>query len=224
MDTSTTKPPWASRQTSSKSKEYAAPAAPDKAFELGWATLERELQEFLREVHQRLGWLYPIDFGHIPMDAFRLMARLAILEKCAAHMSAVERAQRAQVAPKVAADLEATPAYQEVRQAIDDSWAFTATPRPLREHIADPLLQHKIAQRTARMALHAGDTRVAVKATEQINDRAMPAVSKGGDTHVLVIAPEHADRIEQVLQFIASKQLQAIEPASVKSLPSDADG
>ncbi len=168
----------------------------------------------MRSVNQRLGWLWPLDFRHIPMSAYRTMAKLRMLELAAADLPLEEHARRIKVAPEAAAALRAGPTYQEVAHAVDECWQLAATPRRLEDHIADPMVQHKIAERTIRLGLHAGDTRVASKAVEQINDRAMPPQKQQQETRVLMLTPEMAQLIAETMRMV--------EPKPINVLPAEA--
>lgn len=194
--------------------EILGPTKPGEPFEAGADTLDRELETFLRALNQRLGWIYPVEFPHIPMGHFTAMVALCVLDRAAPQHSLEERAERAKLAPKAAETMRGMPTFAEVRHAVEEAWDFVAQPKLLPEHVSDPLTQHKLAQRTVRLALHAGDPKVSVKALEQMNDRAMPVqTQKAGERPVLMLTAEVAALIGDTLRMMS-------EPKTVLLLPS----
>lgn len=172
--------------------------------------LDRELEAFLRSLNQRMGWLYPVEFSHIPMSAYRAMVQLCILDRAAGDRSPEERAQRVNLAPKTARELRESPSFAEVAHAFEQAWDQVAQPKTVAERIADPLMQDKIAQRTIRLALHAGDTRVSVKALEQLNDRAMPVMKQQTETRVLMLTAEAAQLIADTARMAEARPVKVL--------------
>lgn len=173
----------------------------------GFTALERELQSFLRRINTTMGMVYPREFAHkVPIAAYQTMVRLCILDFVAWDLTPDEINERAFVPQWYVAKLRRSMEMEEVRQVFRREWDKLVTPKTLQEHIADPVLQDRIAQRTIEMALHGGDIRTVEKAVAQINDRAMPVVSKAPMAPVLMMTPEMATLFAETVRMRQLKE------------------
>lgn len=195
-------------------------SAPQSDIPSAFAELsEKETRQFFKDLAQRVRYA---DYAHISIDAFRRHVNLAVLDRWTDYEDG-DKAERLNLEPEVLDSYREAPEYKEIRAALEREFEFLAQPRTLKEHVADDLTQDRLAKRTIRIGLHAKDPRDSIKALQQMNDRAMPAIQRETETRIVMIRSEDLHLFEKVQKELSEYDQTLIDGEVVEGGESTGD-
>lgn len=168
---------------------------------------DRDLRNLFREVAQYVRYQ---DFDHLPIERFQRLSDLVVMDLWTEKTEG-QKAAKIGFTEEELPILRSTPDYEGLKFAYRQAFDRLKEPQRLEDHMADPIIQDKVARATIRTAIHHKDGRVRIKAMEQINDRAMPRITKGGDTKIVMIRSEDLHLLQETEKQLLEADFKVLD-------------
>lgn len=181
---------------------------------------DRDIRNLFREVAQYVRYQ---DFDHLPVDRFRELSDLVVMDLWTDKTEG-QKAAKVHFDEEELEILRISPDYEGLKFAYRQAFDRLKEPKNLQDHLTDPIIQDKVARATIRTAIHHKDGRVRVKALEQINDRVMPRITKGGDTKIIMIRREDLELIRDTEKQLLEADVKVLDGESREVHPGEAPG
>jgi hypothetical protein len=171
---------------------------------------DRELRDLFREIAQYVRYQ---DFDHLPVERFQQLSDLVVSDLWTDRTEG-QKAAKIGFTEDELPILRATPEYEGIKFAYREAFDRLKEPQRLEDHMSDMIIQDRVARATIRTALHHKDGRVRIKAMEQINDRAMPRITKGGDTKIVMIRSEDLHLLQETERQLLEADVKVLDVES----------
>jgi hypothetical protein len=168
------------------------------------------MRDLFREIAQYVRYQ---DFDQLPVERFQQLSDLVVSDLWTERTEG-QKAQQIGFVEDELPILRGTPEYEGIKFAYREAFDRLKDPQRLEDHLNDPIIQDRVARATIRTALHHKDGRVRIKAMEQINDRMMPRITKGGDTKIVMIRREDLDLIRDTEKQLLEADVKVLDVES----------